>query len=654
VPGFHEEIQRLQFDLERVWRVTSVNTNFRLCANYPEKLLVPQGITDKQLEEIAKFRSQRRIPSILWRHPKTGAVLARCSQPEVGWLGWRSEQDEKFMAAMAAACASDSTGVALSEDGSVGGDDTASVSNTSDSGGSVGTEPTPSSTHRKTLDNEGDADANGDPAKVDSNSVSYSDGATAAASSSLPDKGLAKDALRLRKPRNLLIVDARSYSAAIGNRARGGGVECKDYYQGCEIEFMNLANIHSVRKSSIQLRQLCSSPDQASWYSGLEATKWLTHISGLLRAAVRVVTALEREERPVVVHCSDGWDRTPQIVALAQLLLDPYYRTIEGFEVLVKREWMSYGHKMADRNGGPFGTADVNERCPVFLQFLDCVHQVLYQFPCHFQFNFTYLIKLARHVHSNLFGDFLCNSEKERQMHHVQRQTRSIWRYLRHHPEDYCNYLFNTDGEQRSVWPKTDVNVLMLWHDVFAPSAVKQGAAAGVQQVAGMEANGDGSAEGQQQQAGPANGWGAVLANGFAHAAATAAAAAGAPPPPHPPPPMTFADGDKAGNGHSNVIHNGGESAAASSLAGMEIDGFVEVRMRLHTLHDLLTDIMMQNSSSSENDVKLDVSDQNQQSNDLCQSELPPASSSASAAAFVSSTDTLVWETSAHGHAYPR
>ena len=32
--------------------------------------------------------------------------------------------------------------------------------------------------------------------------------------------------------------------------------------------------------------------------------------------------------RPVLVHCSDGWDRTAQVVSLAELLLDPYYRTV--------------------------------------------------------------------------------------------------------------------------------------------------------------------------------------------------------------------------------------------------------------------------------------------------------------------------------------
>ena len=35
----------------------------------------------------------------------------------------------------------------------------------------------------------------------------------------------------------------------------------------------------------------------------------------------------------VVVHCSDGWDRTSQLTSLAMLLLDSHYRTLSGFMV---------------------------------------------------------------------------------------------------------------------------------------------------------------------------------------------------------------------------------------------------------------------------------------------------------------------------------
>ena len=68
-----------------------------------------------------------------------------------------------------------------------------------------------------------------------------------------------------------------------------------------------------------------------SWLSGLEGTKWLQHVSSLLKASVLMVNAIDKEGRPVLVHCSDGWDRTPQLVTLTEIMLDPYYRTAEVF-----------------------------------------------------------------------------------------------------------------------------------------------------------------------------------------------------------------------------------------------------------------------------------------------------------------------------------
>lgn len=41
------------------------------------------------------------------RHTGNGAVIARCSQPEVGWLGWRSTEDEQLLKAIADACSFD-------------------------------------------------------------------------------------------------------------------------------------------------------------------------------------------------------------------------------------------------------------------------------------------------------------------------------------------------------------------------------------------------------------------------------------------------------------------------------------------------------------------------------------------------------------------
>lgn len=74
------------------------------------------------------------------------------------------------------------------------------------------------------------------------------------------------------------------------------------------------------------------------------------------------------------------------------MCLNDNYLFLQGFRVLVEREWLAFGHKFADRCGHAAGSDDQNERCPVFLQWLDCVHQLILQFPCSFQFAHTYLV----------------------------------------------------------------------------------------------------------------------------------------------------------------------------------------------------------------------------------------------------------------------
>lgn len=54
----------------------------------------------------------------------------------------------------------------------------------------------------------------------------------------------------------MAIIDARSYTAAVANRAKGGGLEYPEYYTNCEIQFMSLPNIHTLRNSFTAVRAL--------------------------------------------------------------------------------------------------------------------------------------------------------------------------------------------------------------------------------------------------------------------------------------------------------------------------------------------------------------------------------------------------------------
>ena len=70
------------------------------------------------------------------------------------------------------------------------------------------------------------------------------------------------------------------------------------------------------------------------------------------------------------------------------MMLDPYYRTLEGLEVIIEKEWISFGHSFETRCGHLRDDKTKNEkRSEVFIQFLDCTYQLINQFPCAFEFN---------------------------------------------------------------------------------------------------------------------------------------------------------------------------------------------------------------------------------------------------------------------------
>lgn len=114
-------------------------------------------------------------------------------------------------------------------------------------------------------------------------------------------------------------------------------------------------------RSRFTVSDLCS-PSMGEFLVGLENSDWLKHIQTILSAGKFIakvrctliqklcslfdlrqcsctnslslrVQAVAEEGVSVLVHCSDGWDRTAQVCSVASVLLDPYYRTLKGFMV---------------------------------------------------------------------------------------------------------------------------------------------------------------------------------------------------------------------------------------------------------------------------------------------------------------------------------
>ncbi|XP_019726798.1 myotubularin-related protein 1a isoform X3 [Hippocampus comes] len=266
----------------------------------------------------------------------------------------------------------------------------------------------------------------------------------------------------------LSIFDARQFSVARSNKAKDGGYESESVYANVELNFLEIPNIHVMREALRKLKDVLY-PDiqQARWHSNLDHTHWLHYIQLLLCGASQMASKLERAKTSVVVHCSDGWDRTAQLTSLTMLMLDAHYRTLRGFQVLVEKEWISFGHKFAARVGHGNDDHSNSERSPLFVQFVDCVWQMTRQFPAAFEFNELFLLTLLDHLYSCLFGTFLCNSEQERTAQELQTRTASLWSYINSQPEDFSNPLY-VHEDHSVLYPLASCKHLELWTAYYA------------------------------------------------------------------------------------------------------------------------------------------------------------------------------------------
>ena len=402
------------------WTVyQSVNAHYQLCGSYPSILAGPSSLNENSpdsvrvLQQSATFRSEQRLPVLTYASGRGGGSLWRCSQPKIGLQGNRSPADEWLMKQIL---------------------DQAVQANT--------TEPprSPPIPRQVLLQLTGSASLE------------------QFAKDWLPSFTTGTSSGSLMVPCELKILDLRPRSSAMANRTGGYGYENTSNYPGSTLQFCGIGNIHAVRDAYQKISNTCMSAatQDLQWVSQVEDSKWLHHIRNILTASWEAVYWIHVFSLPVVLHCSHGWDRTSQVACVAQLMLDPYYRTIPGFACLVEKDFMAFGHPFHTRcahgvgTGGAGNTSSVvsntvntasnmakndnfdeGQVSPVFLQFLDCVYQLVSLYPDAFEITTRYLLDLSDHVYSCRFGNFLCDTEREREtVAGIRQRTHSIWDFL--------------------------------------------------------------------------------------------------------------------------------------------------------------------------------------------------------------------------------
>ncbi|XP_004999777.1 myotubularin-related protein 5 isoform X3 [Cavia porcellus] len=480
------------------FRISPVNRMYAICRSYPGLLIVPQSIQDNALQRVSRCYRQNRFPVVCWRSGHSKAVLLRSGglhgkgvvglfkaqnapSPGQSQADSSSVEQEKYLQAVVSS---------MPRYADASGRNTLSGFSSAHMGSHV---PSPRA-RVTTLSNPMAASASRRTAprgKWGSVRASgRSSGLSTDVGSRLANRdGLSPPQANGAPPDPGFLRPQRAALYIIGDKAQLKGVR-QDPLQQWELVPIEVFEARQVKASFKKLLKACvpgcpaTEPGPASFLRSLEDSEWLIQIHKLLEISVLVVGLLDAGSS-VLVSLEDGWDITTQVVSLVQLLSDPFYRTLEGFRLLVEKEWLSFGHRFSYR-GAHTLAGQSSGFTPVFLQFLDCVYQVHLQFPMEFEFSQFYLKFLGYHHASRRFRTFLLDSDYERielgllyeekGERRGQLACRSVWEYvdrLSKRTPVFYNYMYAPEDAE-VLRPYSNVSNLKVW-DFYTEETLAEG-----------------------------------------------------------------------------------------------------------------------------------------------------------------------------------
>ncbi|XP_042367468.1 myotubularin-related protein 5 isoform X4 [Plectropomus leopardus] len=507
------------------FRISTVNRMYTVCRSYPGLLIVPQSIPDTTIQRICRCYRQNRFPVVCWRNSRTKAVLLRSAGLHAkGVVGFfkspnapasvpsqadsTSLEQEKYLQAIISSMPSYSES---SGRNTLSGFTSTHMS-TSDSSDKL-RQPKIGALMKQVMGTKEDVPgtfsrgALGQRAKVISLSQPKVSGkarnpprgkwgsirGSGRLSAYNPDVGTRLAGKESPQPNGgpseaLFLRQQKAYLYIIGDKAQLKGGK-QDSFQQWEVVPIEVCDVRQVKNSFKKLMKACvpssqTSDPNMSFLRCLEDSEWMALLHRVLQVSVLVVELLDTGSS-VMVSLEDGWDVTTQVVSLVQLLSDPYYRTFDGFRLLVEKEWLSFGHRFSHRGAQTLGSQS-SGFTPVFLQFLDCVHQIHLQFPMEFEFSQYYLKFLAYHYVSNRFRTFLLDSDYERielgVLYEEKGERRSpqvcksVWDYidrLNKKTPVFYNYMFSPEDDE-VLRPYTFNSNLKVW-DFYMEETLSEG-----------------------------------------------------------------------------------------------------------------------------------------------------------------------------------
>jgi hypothetical protein len=346
------------------WRFSYVNKDFSFCDTYPRVLVVPQSISDDELRQVAEFRSKHRIPVLSWikynqsygSGHKNHAALLRSSQPMCGIKQKRSEKDEHYLHTIYYKNQFNALDKLFIIDARP---HVNAVANLATGGGYESEDnyshcelvflniqnihvmreslrkiyemaaPSPTNYTSSLLSSSNGAIYNLSSAYLVNASVNNYP--TIVANIAGIQTGVVGAACNV--PASLVSVgltsnnsfNSNSSSGVLGSNSAAAAHQRVNSGAGFTGASAATASVSSSSSSSASAALLTSSSgsasigttsastDEKNYFVNLENSKWLEHIRCILSGAMRIVKFINTHRSSVLVHCSDGWDRTSQV-----------------------------------------------------------------------------------------------------------------------------------------------------------------------------------------------------------------------------------------------------------------------------------------------------------------------------------------------------
>ncbi|XP_049836392.1 myotubularin-related protein 13 isoform X2 [Schistocerca gregaria] len=429
------------------FRISTVNSRYTMCRSYPALLVMPSVVSDDSIRRFCRCYRSNRLPCITWRHPRTKALLLRGSSYHgKGVMGMlkghpssttsstsetttSSVEHERYISVLVSA-----TPISALRQGSAWGMSDSSLSIDSlllaaEDHHGVGGTLTPEVARR------------GGPFNKAVGTLSvFPRSSGGKGPKSFGRWGSLKDRRHSSQGSLTTLSVAHHRSNQRHSADSDSGTECVHTFQRAVLYILGekaqmkgtkaesapktdfipveYFDVRHTKTAFKKLMRACipSSPSaepEQTFYKLIESSEWLLQLQNIMQLAGAVVDLLDVQGSSVMICLEDGSDITAQVSSVAQLCLDPHYRTIEGFRVLVEKEWLAFGHRFCHRSN-LLASSQAGGFAPTFLQFLDVVHQIQKQFPLAFEFNDYYLRFLAYHSVSCRFRTFLLDCELDR------------------------------------------------------------------------------------------------------------------------------------------------------------------------------------------------------------------------------------------------